>query len=154
MLALDWRLFSFANVIEAHKFVGPPNVAQLDADAMPHAVNANVHLAAVKLYYDTVVVKKGRNKHIYSLVNLYLKNLWKIQIEKAVLECRAIRLKVHSMPASLHACMDFDDRNNFHKIQCNFTSNNSKLLYAYGFSVVKTGLFSPHLNTLVYDVLI
>lgn len=62
MLAICWRLFSSASVTEAHKFVGPPNAIQLAADAMPHVVNAIVHLAAAKVYYDTGGKKKAKKQ--------------------------------------------------------------------------------------------
>lgn len=55
MPAINWLLFSFAILIVARKFAGPPNAIPLGADEGLRAVNVNAHPVAVTTDSDTVV---------------------------------------------------------------------------------------------------
>lgn len=59
MFALCWLLsFSVASIV-AHKFVGRPNVIQLDADEVLHAANVNAHLVAMITDSETIFLLKS-----------------------------------------------------------------------------------------------
>lgn len=128
MLAISLRLSSFANVTEAHKFVGPPNVVQLAVDAMLHVVSVIVHLVAAKLYSDTVEKKKEEQKmgRINKPCIVFIENSHRENFSLGMYA--VIRFNVI---VCMHACSLM--------INCNFALNDTQLLHLDGFSAVPAG---------------